>query len=299
MRAKIEKSSLLFVSSTPSAEVWKKANAKSVIKKTFETDKCSDLQLIDLSNYKTRSSSSVSFPLQNDINKCLNQKGKAILFLNRRGFSSITKCNQCGFTIKCVRCNTNLSYLYSSKRLVCHLCNYKIELPKICPGCNSKYLRSLGGGIEKIESELARLLPGVQIAKYDRETSKIPRKADIIIATQAILKEFDKINVSLIGVLDIDAELNRFDFRSGQKVFSLLVRLRQAAREKVVVQTYQIKNYCLRAARDMNFSKFYSKELALRKELNFPPFSHLISEFLTFPSIMLSQKFITRRHIAA
>jgi len=280
MRVKIEGCSLLFMSSAPTAELWKMARKKNVIKKVFEEENRSEFQLIDLSNYKPRDKSSLSYPLQNDLYSELKQGGRVMLFLNRRGFSSITKCNQCGFSLKCERCNTNFSYLYSKKKLVCRHCGSKMDLPKVCPACNGSYLRSMGGGIEKVESDLARLIPGIKIAKYDGETAKVPSDANVIIATQAILKCLDKVNIDLIGVLDVDSELNRFDFRSAQRVFSLLVRLRQAARKKVVVQTYQMKNYALLAVRELNFEKFYRKELKLRKELGFPPFSHLVSVVL-------------------
>jgi primosomal protein N' (replication factor Y) len=156
-------------------------------------------------------------------------------------------------------------------------------MPKVCPECKSSYLRSLGTGIEKLESDLTRVFPYARIEQFDRETKGIPKKADIIIATQAILRVIEDINISLIGVLDVDAELNRFDFRSAQKVFSLLMRLRQAAKDKIAVQTYQNKNYCLKTIRNMDFDKFYRHEIKLRRECGFPPFKHLVAIMLRGP----------------
>ena len=103
-----------------------------------------------------------------------------------------------------------------------------------------------------------------------------PHAADLIIATQAIVNQLDKISVSLVGVLEIDAELNRPDFRSAQRVFSLLVHFRQFVKDKVVVQTFNTGNYAIKAANKFNFKAFYKEELALRKELGFPPFAHLV-----------------------
>lgn len=276
MRRKIEGCSVLFVSSAPSAEEWWRINKQKASMKTFEADHLGQLQLIDLLNYKPRRRSSISFPLQNHIQAALEKKEKIVLFLNRRGFSTTTRCNHCGHIIKCKRCEVNLSYLYSKKKLVCHLCNSSSDLPKLCPECKGSYLRSMGTGIEKIESDLARIFPQARVARFDRETSSIPQQADIIIATQAILKVLDQIPVSLIGVLEIDAELNRIDFRSAQRTFSLLIHLRQAAKEKVLVQTNSVDNYCLKAAAKLNFKEFYKNEIKFRRELEFPPFRHLI-----------------------
>src|SRR5262249_12630181 len=103
-----------------------------------------------------------------------------------------------------------------------------------------------------------------------------PSNADVIIATQAIVKQMDQVPVNLVGVLEVNAELNRPDFRSAQRVFSLLTHFRQLAKDKVVVQTFNPNNYALKAAHKFNFNFFYKEELALRKELGFPPFAHLI-----------------------
>ncbi len=276
MRVKAQGGSILFVSSAPSAEVWWKMKTSL---KTFEPDFAGRMQIIDLHNYKFRGRSAVSFPLQNHIQAALNspKNDKIVLFLNRRGFSTTTRCNQCGHVMKCTRCEVNLSYLYSRKKLVCHLCNSAQDLPKGCPACKGSYLRSMGRGIEKMESDLARIFPQARVARFDRDTSSVPKDADIIIATQAILRVLDQISVGLIGVLEIDAELNRLDFRSAQRVFSLLVHLQQAAKDKVLVQTYCADNYCLKAALKMDFKGFYKNEIKIRRELGFPPFRHLVS----------------------
>ncbi len=266
---------LLFAGSVPSAELWQDLKTEKAAIRAIEPERLSPLQVIDLANYKPQKWSLISFPLQNNIQETLARGGKILLFLNRRGFSSLTRCNQCGHTLQCERCRVNLSYLYSAKTLVCHRCGGRSAMPAFCPQCKSSYLRSTGGGIEKVESELARNYPQARLAKFDKETAATPSTADIIVATQAVLRVLDRLTVALVGILDIDAELNRLDFRAGQRAFSLMVRLRQAACEKVVVQTHNRDSYCLKAARDMDFEKFYQEELKLRRELSLPPFRHL------------------------
>lgn len=277
MRSGIEGCTVVFVSSTPSAEIWYETRHATTDRVTLEPGPLGKIQMIDMSNYKPGKRSFISFPMQNHIQKTLESYGKVVLFLNRKGFSTSTRCNQCGHVMKCERCNVSLTYLYSKKQLVCHLCNEAHPLPDRCVKCQSSYIRYLGTGIEKIQSELARIFPQARIARFDKDTDVMPAGANIIIATQAILKQLGPSAVDLAGILEIDAEFNRPDFRSAQRVFSLLVRFRQAVKDKVVVQTYNPSNYALKAADKFDFKQFYKEELALRKEMGFPPYSHLVA----------------------
>jgi len=138
-------------------------------------------------------------------------------------------------------------------------------------------MRSLGAGIEKIESDVARFFPAARVAKFDRDSTAVAADANVIVATQAVTRVLDEIKPDIIGVLDFDSQFNRADFRSGEQAFALLWRFRQAAGDKVVVQTNEPHNYCLRALVKNDIDGFYKKELALRKELGFPPFTHLVS----------------------
>jgi len=105
----------------------------------------------------------------------------------------------------------------------------------------------------------------------------LPMKADIIIATQAIMKDMGRFQPDMVGLLDVELELHRFDFRAAHRVFSLLLHMRQVAKKKVIVQTYDVRHYPLKAASKLNYAYFYRKELNLRRELGLPPFKHLIA----------------------
>lgn len=234
------------------------------------------VQIVDMMNYKKNFFATLSVPIQNAIQQALAANGRVILFFNRRGFATVTRCNQCGYVARCERCEVNLVYEYRKKKLVCHLCSQEKEPLNICPQCNSSYVRSLGTGVEKLESETARLFPQARVAVFDRDTKALPKDANVIVATQAVVRILADIRPTVIGVLDFDGQISRSDFRSGQKMFSLLARFRNAATERVLVQTMDPDNYCLRAlARDQE-KVFYSKELSFRRELGFPPFRHLI-----------------------
>jgi len=280
MRSRIEGGSVLFVTSTPSAEIWREIKLSKIPIKTLEAEHMAPLNLIDLSNYKPQRKAALTFPLQNRIRETLAEGKKVLLFLNRRGFSRITQCNQCGHVITCPRCDAVLAYLYSRKKLVCPLCHTASDLPQTCPQCQGGYLRSLGAGIEKLESEVARLCPEARTCRFDRETITIPAKTDVAIGTQAVLKRLKDFSPALTGVLDFDAELNRFDFRCAQRAFSLLIRLRQSTTDEVLVQTFARDSYCVTTAMALDFDKFYKTELKLRKDLGFPPFKHLVAVVL-------------------
>ena len=283
MRSQVDTSAVIFVSRTPSVELWHLAQKKKIKFLSFESENTFPSQIVDLSDYQWRKSSILSFPLQNHMQKTLMQGGKILLFMNRKGFSNLTRCNQCGFTIKCQRCDTNLSYLYNVKKMVCRHCNYTALPPNLCPKCNSAYLRFTGMGGEKLESEVARLYPQAKVARFDRDTKSLPQNFDVLIATQAILKYESALSISLVGVLRIDSEINRLDFRSAQKTFSLLIHLKGIAQKQMIVQTGIPDNYCIKAALKMDFGKFYREELRFRRQIGFPPFCHLVALALRGP----------------
>jgi len=282
IRAGVEQCSVLYVSSAPSAETWfhflKEQTRKEKWQKiTCEAERSSAIQIVDMTNYNPQRTSILSFPLQNAIRDTLAQQGKVVLLMNRKGFTTRTHCQQCGFTVKCERCNVNLTYLYSRKVMVCRHCNFKTELPKICPQCRGGYLRSSGTGTEKLESEVARLYPQARVGRFDTNSKNFPRQADIVITTKAVLREREALDTSLVAVINFDAELHHLDFRCGHHAFALLVRLRQMASQKLLVQTRMMDNYALQSVRENDLDGFYKKELSLRKELGFPPYRHLVS----------------------
>ena len=277
MRAGIDGCRLIFISAAPSAEIWEKAGREKWETVSFARNDGGQVQIIDMNNYNPAKTSLLSFALQDAMRRTLDKNGTILLYLNRLGFSTRTHCQQCGFIVRCERCDVHLTYLYSQNRMVCRHCSLQKELPKICPACKSAYLRSSGMGIEKLESEVARLYPTARVHRFDRLNKIIPKGGDIILATQAILRRRDAWSVSLVGVLNFDAQLNHVDFRSGEKAFALLVHFKQLAAEKLLIQTRLPDNYCLQAVKDLNFVRFYGQELKQRRELRLPPYRHLVA----------------------
>lgn len=277
MRAEICGAKLLLVSASPRAEIWQAALAGKARKISLPAQPHVQTQIVDLNNYNPQKTSIFSFPLRNIMDKILAEKGKAVLILNRRGFSSMTRCNQCGHSLKCGRCNIPLTYLFSKRKMVCRRCNSETDIPKVCPSCKSSYLRSVGTGIEKLESDLARIYPTIRISRFDRDSVRYPAESDIVVATQAAFRYLENSPPEMVALLQFDDELNRVDFRSAQKAFSVLVYLQHIAKKKLVIQTYQPDSYIIQSAIKMDFDSFYREELKFREELRLPPFTHFVA----------------------
>jgi len=211
--------------------------------------------------------------LQDSISQVLNSKGKVLLFLNRKGFATFASCRNCGQVLKCPRCNVNLVYHFKENILNCRYCNFKMAPPAICPACNSSYIRYLGIGTEKIESEVSRVFPHAGIKLLDNADSPDTGEADIFISTASIMKRASY-NYDLIGILSIDNSLNRIDLRSTEKAFALLSGLLLLTEKKLVIQTHLPNHYSLLAIEKNDMNMFYTEELKQRKQLGFPPYQH-------------------------
>lgn len=279
MRAKENKASLILSSQTISVETYLEAKKRkySVVRLKQENIKRPDIQLLDMVEERFRQRKKdlvLSKFLENEINNNLTAGKKTMLFFNRKGFSTYIHCRSCGYTLKCPRCDVALTYHYDKKFLRCRFCNYQTKVVSICPNCQASYMRYLGLGAEKLESEIHRIFPQVRIKRWDKATETPDENFDILISTQIGLKA-NNISVDLIGALRPESSLNRIDFRAAEKTFSLLHRLSKLAREKMIIQTNNPSHYSIQSAYKDNAEYFYEQELKNRKELGFPPFKHL------------------------
>ena len=229
------------------------------------------------------------------VNKIVRENGRVLLFLNRRGFAVFASCQNCGMALRCPRCNANLTLHFQDNKLVCHRCNYRIQSPRICPNCNSGYIRYSGLGTERLESELHRLYPQAGIARVDKDQRAVSDNAQITVATESIFRQLviaaqppgehpDKTesltawgNFDLVGVISVDFVLNQPDFRAGEKVFDLMLRLYCLSRDSLAIQTNFPGHYCFQALVQKKIEIFYEAELAFRRQARLPPFNHIIA----------------------
>jgi len=298
-RAEIEDIPIILHSNSPSLESF-----QGILEKTIEkielTDKTKEENLsknkiIDMTQEKSKKKI-ISYELQQAIAKNIKKSRQIILFLNRRGFSSFILCNKCGYIPKCSHCNNVLSYHFNNQRnarLICHSCGKSIEMLNICPKCGSREMRPLGVGTQRLENEIKKMFPMSKIKRVDRDSIKKKedyqemiddfnkRKIDILIGTKIALKGINYDHVDLLGIVSADTLLNLPDFRSGEKTFQLIKEIvlsfrRSDPYKEVIIQTFNPDHHCLVALKKGKDNIFYQKELELRKELEYPPFTHII-----------------------
>ncbi|MFH1281724.1 MAG: primosomal protein N' [Candidatus Omnitrophota bacterium] len=223
------------------------------------------VKVIDLRRlaYAERKSKSVfSKFLVDAIQLTLTEKGKVLLVINRKGFSTTVACQNCQMPLKCPRCDINLVFHFDQK-LKCHHCNFKMPVPKSCPHCETGNIKFFGFGTEQVENEVARIFPQARLGQ------------DIVVATGAIINHLE-LSFDLIGVMVIDSSLNRVDFRAAEKTFSMLSGIISLTAKKVIIQSANANHYCFQALMKNTPELFYNEELKQRKQLNFPPFKHMI-----------------------
>ncbi|MCX5698892.1 MAG: primosomal protein N' [Candidatus Omnitrophica bacterium] len=267
MRAEIESARIILGSHSPSLESFHLVENGQLQYQcvpsgfAYPQVKVIDLRRLPYSERKTKTLFSKF--LIDAIAVTLAQKGKILLLINRKGFATSAACHNCGVVLKCPRCNINLVFHFDEEKLKCHHCNFKMDVPKACPSCNTGYIKYSGMGTEKAESELARIFPQ---ARMDE---------DIFVATSSVIKH-PGINFDLIGVLAIDNSLNRVDFRAAEKTFNLLMGLVNLTSKTMIIQSANASHHCFQALIKNDPGLFYKEELKQRKQLNFAPFKHMI-----------------------
>ena len=219
---------------------------------------------------------------------------QSIILLNRRGYSSFVLCRSCGETIQCPNCDVTLTYHRSEKVIVCHYCNHRQGAPQQCPNCSGKYIYYVGEGTEQIEAMLKSRFPALRIARIDRDTATrrglfekslldfSGGKIDMLVGTQMLAKGHDFPNVTLVGVVSVDAGLALPDFRAAERTFQLITQVAGRAGRgerpgQVLIQTYHPDHYALRHACAQDYAGFYDEEIRHRQNHGYPPFVSLAS----------------------
>jgi primosomal protein N' (replication factor Y) len=227
---------------------------------------------------------------------------QSIILLNRRGYSSFILCRSCGETIQCPNCDVTLTYHRSERVIICHYCNHRQALPKVCPSCGKKYIYYVGEGTEQIEEMLTQLFPALRVARIDRDTTARRRvfeqsladfsagKIDTLVGTQMLAKGHDFPNVTLVGVVSVDAGLALPDFRSAERTFQLITQVAGRAGRgdrpgQVLIQTYHPYHYALRHACAQDYDGFYNEEIQYRQNHSYPPFVALGSLLIHGPDL--------------
>lgn len=251
------------------------------------------VQLVDMrEELKEGNRDIFSRALQDALARTLAKKEQAILFLNRRGFSTFVLCRACGQALQCPDCAVSLTYHQRDTRLSCHYCLKDFPVPTRCPECGSDKIRYFGAGTERVVAEVERLFPGAVIVRADRDTLTRAQDyadlyhrfyrgdADVLVGTQMIAKGMDFPGVTLVGVVAADTALHLPDYRSAERTFQLLVQAggragRSDAPGEVVIQTYNPEHYAVSLAQTHDYTGFYQEEVGYRAATRYPPFAEL------------------------
>lgn len=222
----------------------------------------------------------------------LDKNHQVIYFLNRRGFSHLLLCRDCGHIFECLNCSVSLTYHKNRNILKCHHCDLQMKVPTECPKCYSEDLHDPGFGTERVEELLREDFPKKRIGRMDRDTTtkkgsvkKIidamdSEDIDILVGTQMVSKGHHFESVTLSAILSADSILGLPDFRALERTYQLIMQAsgrsgRGEKKGRVLIQTFSPDNDCFKYLLNHDYEGFYKSEILHRKELNYPPFGRL------------------------
>ncbi len=258
-----------------------------------------EVSVVDMrQELRTGGHSLFSGVLREGLENTLARREQAILFLNRRGFSTVLLCRECGEVATCPHCDVSLT-LHKTRGgslLRCHFCGHSEGVRTQCGSCASVRVRQFGAGTQRVEHELLELFPDLRVVRMDVDTTTAKGAherllaefergdADVLLGTQMIAKGLDFARVSLVGVVAADTSLHVPDFRAAERTFQLLVQVagragRHETPGRMIVQTFAPDHYAILAAARQDYGRFYETELAARKMMEYPPFTE-ITQFL-------------------
>jgi primosomal protein N' (replication factor Y) len=300
MRARQLNALAVLGSATPSLESYQNARSARyelvTLEKRVLDRPLADVRVIDMREvYAAEGPDAILSPqLRTAIVERLGRGEQSIVLLNRRGFATVVFCRQCGATTECPNCSVSLTVHRAARRARCHYCNYSIAIPKACSHCMGPYLEQAGYGTERIESEVAALVPGARVARIDRDTirrrgaisavlSKFAAgEIDVVVGTQMVAKGHDFPRVSLVGVVSADVGLGLADFRAAERTFQLLTQVAGRAgrgdiRGEAIVQTLHPTHYSIVHATRQDYRAFFEDESRYRQAMRYPPSVALVN----------------------
>ncbi len=297
-RARYNHCPLILGSATPSIESYEKAKQGyyELVELPVRANgkELPKIQIIDMMNeFRSGNSGIFSSQLLADLTNVINQRKQAMIFINRRGYSSFLRCRDCGYIAKCVDCDVSLVYHREDNRLKCHYCGKQFKVLTHCPICYSENIRQGAVGTEQVVDKLREYFPDVKILRMDNDTTKTKNAHQkilsefkntlpaILVGTQMIAKGHDFENVVLVGIVDADQSLYHADYRSTERTFQLITQVsgragRSENEGKVVLQTYSPRHYVYKFASNYDYKGFFRKEENIRQTAQFPPFTRIL-----------------------
>jgi primosomal protein N' (replication factor Y) len=310
MRGKFADALVVLGSATPALESYYNGRQERYTQVTLER-RVLDRAMADVRVVNMREELAAEGPdvvlsrtLREALRQRLDKHEQALVLLNRRGFATAVFCRQCGATIDCPNCSVSLTVHTAGRstgpaaadkwRARCHYCNFSRLVPPTCSNCAAPYLERVGFGTERVEAEIAALLPDARVGRVDRDTVRrrgsltdtLNRFArgdlDVLVGTQMIAKGHDFPHVTLVGVISADVGLGLADFRAAERTFQLLTQVagRAGRGERIgeaIIQTLFPTHYSIRFACDQDYPAFYAKEIEYRQTMRYPPIVAMIN----------------------
>ncbi len=292
-RAALEGAAAVFGSATPRPESWAALERLELGGRIGAS--LPPVRVVDL---RREAGYPLSAPLLAELRGVAERRSKAILLLNRRGVAPALHCRACGTTLRCPNCDVAL-VLHTGGELRCHHCGHSEASPETCPGCGSPDLARLGAGTQKLERELARELPELELIRLDADAVTRPEvlaaslarfaaaRGAVLLGTQMVAKGHHFEGVELAAVVDADTGLALPDFRAEERTFQLLTQLAgrsgRDAPGRVLVQTFQPDARPIVFAARHDVPRFLTEELSRREALGYPPFTHLLRIVVSGP----------------
>lgn len=297
-RGKYHDAKVVLASATPSLESYARAHkgVYTLIQMPSRINGCfPKVRLVEMRKAVTQGENYLlSNALLDAIYERLAKKEQVILLLNRRGYTPILRCISCGHVQQCPHCEVAMSYHKDEKVLKCHTCGHTMPVPTHCPECGSATWRYLGLGTQKLEELVQIKFPDAKIIRMDADTTSKKNaheellqafgnhEADILLGTQMIAKGLDFDNVTLVGIVNGDAMLNRSDYRSAELTYDLLEQAsgRSGRGDKdgeVIIQAYDCTHYAIQCAANHDYRTFFANEMKYRHLAGYPPYTYLAS----------------------
>jgi primosomal protein N' (replication factor Y) len=292
VRGNIEKIPVLLGSASPSIEslmnVKKGKISELTLSKKAMTSHPLKYSVIDLKNQPIREG--LSFALIDSIKRHLDGQGQILLFLNRRGYSPVLLCHNCGWSSQCKRCDTHFTFHSQNAHLQCHHCGSSKRAPKQCPDCLGDQMIPVGLGTARLEESIRKIFPSARVKRIDRDTTR--RKSamqnfvneiksgnvDILIGTQMLAKGHHFPEVTLVGLIDMDGALYSSDFRAPEYAAQLITQVSGRAgradnKSEVVIQTHLADHPMLGQLISSGYKTFSQSTIQERIDAQLPPHS--------------------------
>jgi primosomal protein N' (replication factor Y) (superfamily II helicase) len=302
-RGRLEAALVLLGSATPSLETWRHAEVgryhRLVLPSRMGGAALPEVRVVDMNRLPKKDGEagvqSISAPLLAALQERVAHREQSLVFLNRRGYAPVLHCTDCGWKSGCPHCSAWRVFHKLDRTLRCHHCGLTDRVPRACPECGNLDVAPIGRGTERLEEQLAALLPGARIERIDADSTRAKGslqtrlhavhsgEVDVLVGTQMIAKGHDFRRISLVAAVNPDSALFSADFRAPERLFALLMQaagragrdVGQALRSEMWVQTWHPQHALYAALRRHDFAHFAQTQLQERESAGLPPYSHM------------------------